>query len=111
MTANSIARSPARFIISCSIMPLFFASPGSAFAEPVHGPGSSHNPIVYHPVHGQGSSHNPIVVKPGRGGSRCGTQTSYPCGTVIHDHRNGKNCSYIAGNYSSYRQYLKCENG
>lgn len=28
----------------------------------VHGPGSSHNPIVYHPVHGPGSSHNPIVV-------------------------------------------------
>ena len=28
---------------------------------PVHGPGSSHNPIVYHPVHGTGSSHNPII--------------------------------------------------
>ena len=28
---------------------------------PVHGQGSSHNPIVYRPVHGQGSTHNPIV--------------------------------------------------
>jgi hypothetical protein len=32
--------------------------------HPVHGPGSSHNPIVRHPVHGAGSSHNPIVVPP-----------------------------------------------
>ena len=32
---------------------------------PVHGPGSSHNPIVRHPpLHGAGSSHNPIVVAP-----------------------------------------------
>jgi hypothetical protein len=30
---------------------------------PLHGPGSSHNPIVHHgPLHGPGSSHNPIVV-------------------------------------------------
>jgi hypothetical protein len=41
---------------------LIFASLGSAYAGNVHGPGSSHNPIVYHqPVHGPGSSHNPIV--------------------------------------------------
>ena len=39
---------------------------------PVHGPGSSHNPIVYHPVHGPGSSHNPIVSS---------------SGTVVRDHR------------------------
>ncbi len=33
---------------------------------PLHGPGSSHNPIVKHPpVHGPGSSHNPIVVPRG----------------------------------------------
>jgi hypothetical protein len=33
------------------------------FPGPVHGPGSSHNPIVRHgPLHGAGSSHNPIVV-------------------------------------------------
>jgi hypothetical protein len=36
------------------------ASAGSVFAKtPVHGAGSSHNPIVVHPVHGPGSSHNP----------------------------------------------------
>lgn len=29
----------------------------------LHGPGSSHNPIVRHPpLHGPGSSHNPIVA-------------------------------------------------
>ena len=39
---------------------------------PLHGPGSSHNPIVYHPVHGPGSTHNPILAtKP-----------------VVRDHRN-----------------------
>jgi hypothetical protein len=40
---------------------------------PLHGPGSSHNPIIYHPVHGPGSSHNPIIVGcPNRyGGGRC----------------------------------------
>ena len=32
---------------------------------PLHGPGSSHNPIVRHPpLHGAGSSHNPIVKPP-----------------------------------------------
>ena len=31
--------------------------------HPVHGLGSTHNPIVRHPpLHGPGSSHNPIVV-------------------------------------------------
>ncbi len=29
---------------------------------PLHGPGSSHNPIVSHPLHGPGSSHNPIIA-------------------------------------------------
>lgn len=55
---------------------------------PLHGPGSSHNPIVYHPVHGPGSSHNPIVAKPGN---------SLAPGTVVRDHRNGKDCSYVVG--------------
>jgi len=45
---------------------------GQPSNPPVHGPGSSHNPIVYHPVHGPGSSHNPIV-----------NTTS----TVVRDHR------------------------
>ncbi len=98
-------------LFSLASITLVVAGICSAFAEPLHGPGSSHNPIVYHPKHGPGSSHNPIVVQPGRGGSPCGIRTPYPCGTVIHDHRNGKNCSYIAGSYFSYQQYLKCENG
>ena len=35
------------------------------FPGPLHGPGSSHNPIIAHPpLHGPGSSHNPIVVPP-----------------------------------------------
>jgi hypothetical protein len=35
------------------------------FHGPLHGPGSTHNPIVRHPpLHGPGSSHNPIVVPP-----------------------------------------------
>ncbi len=34
---------------------------------PLHGPGSSHDPIVYRPVHGPGSSHNPIVKTPVHG--------------------------------------------
>ena len=41
---------------------------GSAYAgDPVHGNGSSHNPIIVHPVHGPGSSHNPIIVHPVHG--------------------------------------------
>jgi len=40
---------------------------------PLHGPGSSHNPTLYHPVHGLGSSHNPIARSLGK--------------TVIRDHR------------------------
>lgn len=43
----------------------------SAGLGPVHGPGSSHNPIVNHPVHGVGSSHNPVIVPV----------------TVVRDHR------------------------
>jgi hypothetical protein len=56
---------------------------------PLHGPGSSHNPIVYHPVHGPGSSHNPVVVSKPAGG--------VAPGTVVRDHRNGKNCWYVVG--------------
>ena len=59
---------------------------GTTSNVPVHGPGSSHNPIVYHPLHGPGSSHNPIVTKSGG--------NALPVGTVVRDHRNGKNCEY-----------------
>jgi hypothetical protein len=68
---------------------------------PVHGPGSSHNPIVHHPVHGPGSSHNPIVV----------STSKYPPGTVVRDHRNGKNCEYTVGDPASIRAYNICEYG
>ena len=60
---------------------------------PLHGLGSSHNPIVYHPVHGPGSSHNPIIAsKPGNG---------LAPGTVVRDHRNGKDCWYVVGGAST----------
>jgi hypothetical protein len=55
------------FLTVLSVAVLLLASGNTASAAkkntapPVHGPGSSHNPIVYHPVHGQGSTHNPIV--------------------------------------------------
>jgi len=79
--------------------------PGSSHnpivSHPVHGPGSSHNPIVYHPVHGPGSSHNPIVV----------STSKYPPGTVVTDHRNGKTCEYTVGDSASVRAYNKCEYG
>ncbi|MBV8836300.1 MAG: hypothetical protein JO000_07165 [Alphaproteobacteria bacterium] len=49
------------------------SQPANTSAQPVHGPGSSHNPIVRRPKHGRGSSHNPILAtKP-----------------VVRDHRPG----------------------
>jgi|SRR5579872_1057976 len=68
--------------------------PMTANQPPLHGPGSSHNPIIYHPVHGPGSSHNPIV-----------STANSPPGTV-RDHRTGssnggspynRNCRTIVG--------------
>jgi hypothetical protein len=38
-------------------------SGGRGYHPPLHGPGSSHNPIVKRWVHGPGSSHNPIVIR------------------------------------------------
>jgi hypothetical protein len=67
----------------------------------LHGPGSSHNPIVYHPVHGPGSSHNPIVSKSGG--------NALPVGTVVRDHRNGKSCQYTVGDCRSMQAYRACE--
>jgi hypothetical protein len=59
---------------------------------PVHGPGSSHNPIVAHPP----KIPKPVTVvanpKPGKSPTQ-----KYPPGTVIHDHRNGRNCTTIIG--------------
>ncbi len=63
----------------------------------VHGPGSSHNPIVYHPIHGPGSSHNPIVNTAvngvvvsnghGSGGVTITTGTTTGFNGDVHDHR------------------------
>lgn len=92
------------FLLSASLATGFalLSAMHEAFAgEPVHGPGSSHNPIVYHPVHGPGSSHNPIVV----------STSKYPPGTVVRDHRNGKNCQYTVGDSASISAYNKCEYG
>jgi hypothetical protein len=86
-------------VTGCSVALLVASNTGVAFAEPVHGPGSSHNPIVYHPVHGSGSSHNPIVV----------STSKYPPGTVVRDHRHGKNCQYIVGDAHSIAVYRACE--
>jgi len=52
-------------------------------------------------VHGPGSSHNPIVA----------STSKYAPGTVVRDHRNGKNCEYTVGDPASVRAYNKCEYG
>jgi len=52
---------------AAATLTLISVAGGSAHGGPLHGPGSSHNPIVYHPVHGPGSSHNPIVFHPVHG--------------------------------------------
>jgi len=49
------------------VMSAFAAANTAQAGHPVHGPGSSHNPIIFHPVHGPGSSHNPIIVHPVHG--------------------------------------------
>lgn len=55
-------------VLSAAVLLLASGDTTSAHSRnhdgPVHGPGSSHNPIVYHPVHGPGSTHNPIVHRP-----------------------------------------------
>ena len=97
------------FAAACAVAVLVAGNAGTTWAgnngetnsPPLHGPGSSHNPIVYHPVHGPGSSHNPIVSKSGG--------NALPNGTVVRDHRNGKNCSYVVGNCGSIRAYRACE--
>lgn len=69
---------------------------------PLHGPNSTHNPIVRHPPHQPGTIHDPIV----KTGSK---RHCVARGTVVHDHRNGRECSYVAGDSRSYNQYLQCE--
>jgi hypothetical protein len=68
---NSVAALLAATAISLAASTAGYAHGGSsggphsgpvATSQPNHGPGSSHDPIVYHPVHGPGSSHNPILA-------------------------------------------------
>jgi hypothetical protein len=70
---------------------------GPSGADPVHGAGSSHNPIIYHPVHGPGSSHNPVTApvvrdhrrpqpRPSPIAQRCRRHWNEPYCNV-HDHR------------------------
>ena len=106
-----------RLTAASAVAVLVAANAGAAWAEhhhqhgsdsggmtskvPVHGPGSSHNPIVYHPVHGPGSSHNPIVSKSGG--------NAPAAGTVVRDHRNGRTCEYTVGDCRSMQLYRACE--
>lgn len=85
----------------------------------VHGPGSSHNPIVYHPP--KRIYPSPIVhvgppkmvpVPCGWGVHRChhpppSSKGGLPVGAVVHDHRNGRDCSYVVG--GRMRDYYRCE--
>jgi hypothetical protein len=41
--------------------------------------------------------------------TKCNPPNCYPAGTVVTDHRNGKTCSYTAGDAKSYCGYLECE--
>jgi hypothetical protein len=34
-----------------------------------------------------------------------------PAGTVVRDHRNGKNCQYTVGDWKSCQAYWACESG
>jgi hypothetical protein len=91
MTTSSIAKTGFRLMAGGSVALLVAASGGAAFAQggncwhgrcidsgggpfgtgPVHGSGSSHNPIVHHPAHGPGSSLKPVATS----------------GPVVRDHR------------------------
>jgi hypothetical protein len=99
MTAP-IAKASFRLGAGCAVA-LLLGGGAVAREGPVHGPGSSHDPIVYRPVHGPGSSHNPIVVT--------STGKNPPPGTVVRDHRNGRDCQYIVGDYASFQAYHYCE--
>ena len=62
---NAIAKTLTILAIAMAGVAATGEADAKGFGHPVHGPGSSHNPIVFHPVHGPGSSHNPIICKPG----------------------------------------------
>jgi hypothetical protein len=91
------------------------AGPGPASAAPLlHGPGSTHNPIIRMPAQLPAGTHRPTdgivspikpVAKPDTGPAR----SCIPRGSIVSDHRNGKECSYVAGDRRSYQRYLQCE--
>ena len=89
-----------RLAAGCAVA-LLLGDAAVARGGPVHGPGSSHDPIVYRPVHGPGSSHHPIVV--------ASTGKNPPAGTIVRDHRNGRDCQYTVGDYASFQAYHYCE--
>jgi hypothetical protein len=69
----------------------------SAPSKPVlHAPG-----VTRYPKHGPSRT---VGVKTGGGKRNCIKR-----GTVVHDHRGGKDCSYVAGDSHSYSRYLRCE--
>lgn len=90
----------------------------------VHGPGSSHNPIVYHPpkkpIRPPGAVVGPAKPDPSGAPPAVGSEGGkLPVGTVVRDHRNGKNCWYVVGNEGgphgnttgSLYNYQRCEEG
>jgi hypothetical protein len=61
------------------------------FGAPLHGPGSSHNPIVVHPVRRRGPIHPPIAYPVAKAPDRNKSHMSYcdlrQSGVQINDHR------------------------
>jgi hypothetical protein len=86
---------------------------------PLHGPGSSHNPIVYHPpVKTIVGTKKPVLgtANPGSYGTPpIGSEGGrLAAGTVVRDHRHlnpwtGQPCQYTVGDQDSYQGYLHCE--
>jgi len=64
-------------------------------------------PVLHAPGYNRdlkhGASHK-VGVKTDSGKRNCIKR-----GTVVHDHRGGKDCSYVAGDSHSYSRYLRCE--
>lgn len=88
----------------------------SGTSGPLHGPGSSHNPIVYHPVHGPGSTHNPILAtKPvvrdhrNHGGAHGGAPSSE--GGVTVTSGSGRNTVLVPAKLGDYPVYAIPGNG
>jgi hypothetical protein len=89
----------------------------------VHGPGSSHHPIVYHPP----KLRKPVAVS---GPAKTNSSSGFPPGTHVRDHRGNRKrmectqvghsgtkechavsvvCQYTVGDQASYKRYEDCE--